>query len=85
MSETNEDCSPAPCSALTEEQLEIAARKYCELAGVDPDKSVAHGADPDENGMVPAICLYSPQWKRVAREIAQHDAVRVCIAFAQNA
>lgn len=54
---------------LTEEQLEKAARKLCELRGVDPDKRVAHGAPPNSMGYVPAICMYSPAWTLVASEV----------------
>jgi hypothetical protein len=71
-------------SLLSEAQLEIAARKYCELAGLNPDEQVGHGADPDENGIVLAVMLYSPRWKIVAQQIARYDIVRVCIAFAQR-
>jgi hypothetical protein len=71
-------------SLLSEAQLEVAARKYCELAGLNPDEQVGHRADPDEMGVVLDVMLYSPRWKRVAIKIAQYDIVRVCIAFAQR-
>ena len=48
---------------LTEKQLEKAARKHCELIGVDPEESVMHGAEAGPDGFVPTICLYSPRWR----------------------
>lgn len=36
---------------LTEEQIEVAARKLCELRGIDPDAMVGHGADPSPSGL----------------------------------
>jgi len=80
----NETIETNTHSLLTDAQLEIAARKYCEIAGINPDEQVGHGAEPDENGYVFAVMLYSPRWKRVATEIARYDIVRVCIAFAQR-
>jgi|688.fasta_scaffold1333883_2 hypothetical protein len=80
----NETIETNTHSLLTEAQLEIAARKYCELAGLNPDEQVGHGAEPDESGVVLDVMLYSPRWKRVAIKIAQYDIVRVCIAFAQR-
>ena len=52
-----------------EEALEVAARHYCEKMGADPDKSIGHGAEPNEMGYVPAIMMYSPQWRLVAKEL----------------
>ena len=64
---------------LNDDQLEVAARIWCELAGLDPDEEVMHGADPDANGVVLAIALYSPRWKRVAQEIHHIDMVAEAI------
>jgi len=49
---------------MNEEKLEKAARKLCELRGLDPDERVGHG-HPDGY----AVMLYSPRWKLVAGEI----------------
>jgi hypothetical protein len=54
---------------MTEEQLEAAARKLCEIRGIDPDKSVPHGAPPNDMGYVPSVLLYAPAWRLVASEI----------------
>lgn len=54
---------------MTEQQLEAAARKLCELRGLDPDQRVSHGAPPNNMGYVPAVLLYSPRWQMVAGEI----------------
>lgn len=54
---------------MTEEQLEMAARKLCEIRGIDPEKRIPHGAPPNDMGYVPAVLLHSPAWKLVAGEI----------------
>ena len=54
---------------LTEEQLEKAARKLCELRGVDPDQKVPHAAPPTNMGYVPAVLLYSPAWRLVVQDV----------------
>ena len=54
---------------MTEQQIEAAARKLCEIRGVNPDARVAHGAPPNENGIVHAVLVYSPYWRVVAREV----------------
>lgn len=48
---------------------ERIAKRYCELMGIDPDAMIAHGADPDRNGIVHAVLLYSPAWKRIERDV----------------
>ena len=58
---------------LTSRQREVAARKLCELRGIDPEQSVAHGADPSPDGYTPAVLLYSPAWLRALREIEAQD------------
>ena len=69
---------------MTDNELEIAARKYCEILGLDPDAQVSHGADPDANGFVFDILLHSPQWTRIARRIPQHQAMNEAIEFAKR-
>lgn len=62
----------ASLDAFTCERI---AKRWCELIGVDPYEMVQHGADPDPNtGYVPAICLSSPRWYRVAREVPEQLA-----------
>jgi hypothetical protein len=52
-----------------ETRVEAIARKLCAIRGQDPDAHIPHGADDDGSGFVPAILLYSPRWRRVAREV----------------
>ena len=54
---------------MTEQQLEAAARKLCEIRGINPEASVSHGAEPDSRGFVHAVMLYSPAWRIVAQEV----------------
>lgn len=58
-----------PPPTLDAKALEIVARRVCELRGLDPDKSIPHGAAPDEHGVVLAILLHSPRWMLVAAEV----------------
>jgi hypothetical protein len=71
---------------VTEQQLERAVRELCRLRGIDPDRMVAHGADPIDRGdhcFVPAVLLHSPAWQRVAREVITWDQVRQAIGPAE--
>ncbi len=52
-----------------DEALENAARHYCANMGADPDKMIGHGAEPNEQGYVPAIMMYSPQWQLVVKQL----------------
>lgn len=69
---------------LPEQQLELAAREYCRLKGLNPDSQVRHDADPDENGCVVAVLLSSPRWMRVARAIREHDIMNEAIRLASQ-
>ena len=69
---------------MTEQQLEIAARKLCELRGLDPEAKITHGADPDENGFVVSIAYISPRWKLVKKEIQNYLLIQEAIDFASN-
>lgn len=65
---------------MTESQLEAAAREYCRLAEIDPEQLVSHGADvPRDGWFVPAILLYSPRWKRVARVLREQEIMSLAI------
>lgn len=59
---------------LTEEELETAARKLCELRGIDPDKRVG-----DEIFDVD-ICPLA--WETVIDEIKNHYQIMASIYFA---
>lgn len=66
-------------------QVELAARELCRLRGLDPDQSVGHADDPDENGIVMDVWLHSPAWTRVAREVVAWDQVRQAVEAAGEA
>ena len=67
---------------MNETQLEIAAREYCRLAGIDPEKSVGTNPPPNRDGTINMVCIWVPAWKPVAEMIAQQDLVRHCIDLA---
>jgi hypothetical protein len=60
---------------MDDKWLEGAARRVCELRGIDPDKMVSHGAEPDEFGIVLGVLLHSPAWRLVAREVVAHQQI----------
>ena len=69
---------------MTENQIEVAARKLCELRGIDPESLIAHEAKPDSRGFVPAILLHSKAWKVAAAEVRSavqmHEAIAAGLA-----
>jgi hypothetical protein len=69
---------------MTEEQIEKAARKLCELRGIDPDRRVSHAAPPTSMGYVPAVLMYSPAWTLVASEIRGFWMMIEAIDFATD-
>lgn len=69
---------------LTDEQLELAARKYCELAGMDPDKMVPHGAEPSPEGFIPMVLLHSPCWQLVAKILRDTERQLHAIEIAKH-
>ena len=69
---------------MNESQRRYAARKLCELRGIDPDMRVSHGAEPDENGFVPAILLYSPAWARALKEIEAREDMDLAMKFGKE-
>lgn len=54
---------------MTDQQLEAAARKLCELRGVDPDRLVPTSPPPNDMGYVPAVLLTVPAWRQAKAEI----------------
>ena len=58
---------------MTEEQLEIAARKYCELTGQNADDLV-------EGPVVPSISV--PRWRTYVPRIKQLWVVQEAILYA---
>lgn len=69
---------------LTSKQKEIAARELCRLRGVDPDKQIAHEADPSPEGYVPGVCLYSPAWTRALCEINAQEQLAAALEAGRN-
>lgn len=57
---------------MTDQLKEKMARELCSSRGVDPDRKIGHGAEPNEYGVAPAIMLYSPAWKLVLKEVETH-------------
>ena len=56
----------------TEHDLKVyekAARRYCELAGLDPDETIMHGTFDDIAGVVHSSGLYTRRWKLMVRPL----------------
>jgi len=66
---------------MNDKQKEQAAKKLCELRGIDPYSEVTHGVDPDENGIVLDVLLYSPAWTRALREIESADQINIAMGL----
>ena len=65
---------------IADAEREMAARKYCEILGLDPNELLSYieqdgKAVPDPN---------SAQWKAVARRIQQHEAMMEAMEYAQK-
>lgn len=67
-----------------DQQLEAAARYYCQIQNLDPDLCIAHGPAPDANGTAYAVCLYTPRWRLVAAEIRSAWAIQQAIDFVEG-
>lgn len=67
---------------MTAEQLEVAAREFCRLSGIDPDTATATAPPPNPDGTVNLVCLWRPTWEVYAQLIAQHDVIRHCMELA---
>ena len=65
---------------MNSSELELTARRYCALAGIDADQSVGHSPDPNEDGTVYSILIYSPMWRLVATDIKRHLLLSQAIA-----
>lgn len=66
---------------MTEQQLEAAARKLCEIRGIDPDFLVSHGVPPSDMGYVPAVLLHSPAWTLAVSEVRNFYELAKAIDF----
>lgn len=65
---------------ITDEGAEKAAILWCELNDLDPFETIPHSAEPDHNGFVPGILLYSPRWKTMVPEIKRLDSLMESVA-----
>lgn len=64
---------------------ERIARKLCEIRGLNPDEWIAHGADPNPSGFVPAILLHSARYLRMAKlEVIPALQLQAAIDFETN-
>lgn len=68
---------------MIEREIELAARKLCELYGRDPD-------EPIDKPVVDHTVLFgvrfepTPYWKDVAKDIIRFDRTRQAIAWAKE-
>lgn len=69
---------------MTEQQVEAAARKLCEIRGIDPDFLVSHGAPPNDKGYVPAVLLHTPAWRMAVSEVRKFWEMAQAIDFAMR-
>lgn len=69
---------------MTSEQIEKAARKLCELRGIDPDRQVSLDAKPNKDGSVCDVMLLGQAWQRAAVEIVAANQVAQAIQFAKD-
>lgn len=67
---------------MSKEQLEMAARKYCELANLDPEKLVQAPCPVDERGWTYDVFLQHKQWESVAMALKQHYMASIAIDYA---
>lgn len=63
---------------LSDGQREIAARKFCELTGTDPEERIP---DPSNTTMAYVVV---PRWKAMASEVAMYAAIIESIEFAKK-
>lgn len=64
---------------LTEEQIEKAARKYCELAKLDAEKIVNAPSPVDERGYTYDTCIKQKQWQEIAVKIREQNLLNEAI------
>jgi hypothetical protein len=67
---------------MTEQQIEAAARKLCEIRGIDPDLLMSHGAPPSDHGYVPMVLLHTPAWRMYVSEVRKFWEMAQAVDFA---
>lgn len=68
---------------MTDSQIESAARKLCELRGINPDEMTSHEGEPNSHGFVPAIYFHSPAWTLVRKEVIAYEQIATAVAHAK--
>lgn len=67
---------------LSEKQIEIAAKMYCELAGINPDKLVQAPTPTDDRGFTYDVFCQQKQWIVIADSIRQQNLINQSINYA---
>ena len=70
---------------MNAEQLERAARHYCFVTGLNPDKLISAPTPTDGSGQTFDIYVQEVQWKSIARRIEEHHLFQQSIAEAMKA
>lgn len=65
---------------LTDEQLEKAARKYCQLMSLDPEETVQE-ENTSQRGFTLDVCYTTTRLEEVKRKLKEADVIRQSIAF----
>lgn len=69
---------------LTETQIAIAAKKYCEVAGLDPEKLVQAPSPTDDRGWTLDVCVQRTQWQAIAESIREQNRLDEAIRYAAS-
>jgi hypothetical protein len=71
---------------MTDEQWEKAAREYCRLAGLDPDKEVEwRGSwNADMSGATCDCYCTAARWQVVREQLEKHAAMNAAIECGRN-
>jgi hypothetical protein len=69
---------------LTETQIEVAAKKYCELAGLDPEKWVQVPSPTDDRGFTYDVYIQHKQWRLVASRVREQNIMDEAIQHASS-
>jgi len=69
---------------MTPKQIEIAAREYCKLAGLNPDSTVACPSPTGPNGETYDIFCTQTKWQEVVSRIKDQLLLNAAIEHAKN-
>lgn len=70
-------------SMLTEPQIESVARKYCEIAELDPEKLIQEPVQPNEFGEVLSVVVMKKQWYIIAKKVKERNMMDEAIRLAE--